>query len=307
MVEEILGRLKEVGYATIPDAIDATQVAWARAELEAQLAQTPTGRDGFEGFRTRRIYGLFGKTRSLDSLALHPTILGVLDGVLGHYQLSAPTGIAIGPGEHAQPLHPDDAIYPIPRPHPEVVVNVMWPLQDFTVDNGGTRIVPGSHRWIDERPDEGTPTVTVEIPAGSALIYAGSVWHGGGPTAPTRTALESCSTTRHRGSGQLRIMYSSSHRRWRPRSRHVCRSFSATTSIPRLLATSTGATRRNCSTRRPSRSNVREASFAQLPAIPTPFARSEGESSDPEQCEDDCNDPEGVNGKSKAAEQQRQK
>ncbi len=189
MVEDILGRLKEDGYATVPDAIDAEAVGWARAELEAQLAQTPTGRDGFEGFRTRRIYGLFGKTRSLDDLALHPTVLGVLDAVLGHYQLSAPTGIAIGPGEHAQPLHPDDAIYPLPRPHPEVVVNVMWPLQDFTAENGGTRIVPGSHRWIDERPDETTPTVTVEVPAGSALIYAGSVWHGGGPNSTDKDRL----------------------------------------------------------------------------------------------------------------------
>jgi ectoine hydroxylase-related dioxygenase (phytanoyl-CoA dioxygenase family) len=189
MVQDMLERLAAEGYATIPDAIDAAQLSWARGELEAQLDATPTGRDGFEGFRTRRIYGLFGKTRSLDALAVHPTVLAVLDSVLGHYQLSAPTGIAIGPGEAAQPLHPDDAIYPLPRPHPEIVVNVMWPLQDFTVDNGGTRIVPGSHRWIDQRPDDTTPLVTVEIPAGSALIYAGSVWHGGGANATDKDRL----------------------------------------------------------------------------------------------------------------------
>ena len=189
MVEEILDRLGTDGYAIIPDAIDRDQVRWARTELEGMLASTPTGRDGFEGFRTRRIYGLFGKTRSLDALALHPTVLAVLDKVLGHYQLSAPTGIAIGPGESAQPLHPDDAIYPLPRPHPEIVVNIMWPLQDFTADNGGTRIVPGSHLWVDERPDERTPTVTVEIPAGDALIYAGSVWHGGGPNTTEHDRL----------------------------------------------------------------------------------------------------------------------
>jgi ectoine hydroxylase-related dioxygenase (phytanoyl-CoA dioxygenase family) len=180
MVEDILDRLTKDGYATIPEAIDQEQVRWARTELEAQLASTPTGRDGFEGFRTRRIYGLFGKTRSLDALAIHPVVLGVLDGVLGHYQLSAPTGIAIGPGEAAQPLHPDDGIYPLPRPHAEVVVNIMWPLQDFTAANGATRIVPGSHQWVDRRPDTTTPTVIAEIPAGAALIYLGSIWHGGG-------------------------------------------------------------------------------------------------------------------------------
>jgi ectoine hydroxylase-related dioxygenase (phytanoyl-CoA dioxygenase family) len=201
MVEDVLDRLSKDGYATIPDAINEEQVCWARTELEAQLGVTPTGRDGFEGFRTRRIYGLFGKTRSLDALAVHPVVLGVLDSVLNHYQLSAPTGIAIGPGEAAQPLHPDDGIYPLPRPHAEVVVNVMWPLQDFTAANGGTRIVPGSHRWIDERADEATPTVTVEMPAGDALIYLGSAWHGGGAN---RTETDRLGVVLHYAASWLR-------------------------------------------------------------------------------------------------------
>jgi ectoine hydroxylase-related dioxygenase (phytanoyl-CoA dioxygenase family) len=180
MVDDILEQMAEHGYATIPGAIDAEQVAWARSELESIVENTPFGRDDFEGHATRRVYGLFGKTRSLDALAIHPQILGVLDSVLGHYQLSAPTGISIGPGETAQALHPDDALYPLPRPHSEIVVNVMWPLQDFTAINGATRIVPGSHRWVDERPGPDTDTITVELPAGTALVYTGSVWHGGG-------------------------------------------------------------------------------------------------------------------------------
>jgi ectoine hydroxylase-related dioxygenase (phytanoyl-CoA dioxygenase family) len=179
-VDEIVDQLEEDGYATVPGAIGLDQVTWARSELEAMVAKTPVGRGDFEGHRTRRVYGLFGKTRSLDALAIHPVILGVLDRVLGHYQLSAPTGISIGPGESAQALHPDDAIYPLPRPHPEVVVNVMWPLQDFTVANGATRIVPGSHHWTTELPGPETETVTIELPAGTALVYRGSVWHGGG-------------------------------------------------------------------------------------------------------------------------------
>jgi ectoine hydroxylase-related dioxygenase (phytanoyl-CoA dioxygenase family) len=180
MADDILKRVVDDGYAIIPGAIEPDQVLWARSELESIVENTPKGRDDFEGHRTRRVYGLFAKTRSLDALAVHDIVLRVLDGVLGHYQLSAPTGISIGPGESAQPLHPDDAIYPLPRPHPELVVNVMWPLQDFTAANGATRIVPGSHRWTDERPGPDTETITAEIPAGTALIYMGSVWHGGG-------------------------------------------------------------------------------------------------------------------------------
>jgi len=189
MVDDIVAALKAQGYATIPDAVSEQQVETARRELEEILEHTPAGRDDFEGRNTRRVYALFAKTRALDEMATHPVVLGVLDEILGHYQLSAPAAIAIGPGEVAQPLHPDDAIYPVPRPHQELVVNVMWPLEDFTEANGATRIVAGSHRWIDERPDPATPTTTVEMPARTALIYLGSVWHGGGANRTGRTRL----------------------------------------------------------------------------------------------------------------------
>ena len=69
---------------------------------------------------TQRIYALFAKTRTFDLASVHPLLLDVLDRVLGHYQLSAPVGIRIGPGENAQVLHTDDMIYPLPQPHPPV-------------------------------------------------------------------------------------------------------------------------------------------------------------------------------------------
>jgi ectoine hydroxylase-related dioxygenase (phytanoyl-CoA dioxygenase family) len=188
-VDGIVARLDRDGYATVADAIPQDQVAAARADLEAILEHTPPGRDDFEGRRTQRVYALFAKTRALDPLSLHPLVLGVLDRVLGQYQLSAPAGIAIGAGETAQPLHPDDAIYPLARPHAELVVNVMWPLEDFTIANGATRIVPGSHRWTERQPGPDTDTVAIEMPAGTALLYLGSVWHGGGANQTERTRL----------------------------------------------------------------------------------------------------------------------
>ena len=188
-VDGLVAELDRLGYVEIPDAITPDQVAAARTDLERILASTPYGRDDFEGHRTQRIYALFAKTRTLDTLATHPTVLAVLDRVLGSYQLSAPTGIAIGPGETAQPLHPDDAIYPLPRPHPELVVNVMWPLEAFTAANGATRIIPGSHRWVDEIPAPDAATTCVEMPAGTALVYLGNVWHGGGANRTDRVRL----------------------------------------------------------------------------------------------------------------------
>jgi ectoine hydroxylase-related dioxygenase (phytanoyl-CoA dioxygenase family) len=129
------------------------------------------------------VYALFAKTRVMDGPAIHPLVLEVVDRVVGHCQLSAPVGIDIGPGEATQALHHDDGIYPLPRPHGEVVLNTMWALDDFVEANGATRIVPGSHRWVEERPLPTTATVAAEMPAGSVLFYVGSLWHGGGANA----------------------------------------------------------------------------------------------------------------------------
>ena len=152
-VDEVVGALDADGYAILEGMLSAAEAASARAELSRLLSNIPEGRNPFEGFNTRRIYALFAKTRCLDGPATHPVVLGVLDRVLGPFQLSAPTGIEIGPGEVAQSLHHDDGVYPLTRPHSEVVANVMWALDDFTEANGATRVVPGSHRWVAERPD----------------------------------------------------------------------------------------------------------------------------------------------------------
>ena len=120
---------------------------------------------------------------------MHPLLLGVLDRVLGHYQLSAPTGIEIGPGEVAQVLHRDDSVYPLPADFRDVVVNTMWALDDFTEANGATRLLPGSHRWVDRAPGPADTPITVEMPAGSVAFYVGRVWHGGGANRTDRPRL----------------------------------------------------------------------------------------------------------------------
>jgi len=186
---DALDALQRDGYVLIEDVIEAGDVKHARDELERLLVDTPYGRQEFEGYKTRRVYALFGKTRALDDMAMHPTIMSLLDSVLEEYQLSAPTAIDIGPGEKAQGLHPDDALYPFSRPHMELVVNVMWPLQEFTEANGTTRIIPGSHKWIEQLPTEDTPPTSVEMSPGSALVYLGSVWHGGGANTTDESRL----------------------------------------------------------------------------------------------------------------------
>ena len=187
---DVARRLLDDGYVIVSGLMSAADVRSAAADLARVLEATPTGRNPFEGFTTQRVYALFAKTRTLDRAAVHPLLLEVLDQVLGHYQLSAPVGIRIGPGERAQMLHRDDAVYPLPQPGPPVVVNTMWALDEFTDDNGATRFVPGSHRWEPGRhPSADEPVLTAAMSAGSVMFYLGSLWHGGGANLTDRPRL----------------------------------------------------------------------------------------------------------------------
>jgi ectoine hydroxylase-related dioxygenase (phytanoyl-CoA dioxygenase family) len=189
-VEQIGSALDEVGYYIVNGYLDPGNVAAKKADLERVLANLSTGRNDFEGFSTRRVYALFAKTRTFDQQAIDELILEVVGSRLGPgFQLSAPVGICIGPGEKRQPIHRDDGVYPVARPHGDLVVNTMWALDDFTQENGATVVFPGSHRWTDREPDDAQPKVMAVMPAGSVMIYLGGLYHAGGANQTERSRL----------------------------------------------------------------------------------------------------------------------
>jgi ectoine hydroxylase-related dioxygenase (phytanoyl-CoA dioxygenase family) len=95
--------------------------------------------------------------------------------------ISSLSSIAIGPDESAQPIHADDQLIPLPRPHVPIICNTMWAITDFTEENGATRLVPRSH-LSEEAPNPLEPyeSIPAEMSKGSVLVWVGSLWHGGG-------------------------------------------------------------------------------------------------------------------------------
>lgn len=180
-----LERMRRDGYTIIEGAIDAATVAALRADLRrltVALGIRPAT-NIFEGTRTLRIYNLLALGEIYQQVPVHERVLPIIEGVIDRGCLvSSLSSIDIGPGEAAQPLHADDQVIPLPRPHVSIICNTMWALTDFTADNGATRLVPGSHR-ADRAPQpfgEPAETVAAEMAAGSVLVFDGSIWHGGG-------------------------------------------------------------------------------------------------------------------------------
>jgi ectoine hydroxylase-related dioxygenase (phytanoyl-CoA dioxygenase family) len=156
----------------------------AMAELSADIDAAPTGHTDFLGDRTKRLGGLLRRSAAAREMAVHPMVMALADAVLQpncvRYQLNYSGIMHLLPGAKAQELHRDGDLYPFRHPCPPTLMPTMWALTDFTADNGATSVVPGSHRWAEERDPTADEIVSAVMPAGSLLVYLGGTIHGGG-------------------------------------------------------------------------------------------------------------------------------
>lgn len=138
----------------------------------------------FNGYSTLRVSGVLGVSPTAAELVAHPRVIEVADAVLKRhcksYRVGSSTAIEVHPGEKNQELHRDDDFYPIRFPGVEFQLSAMWALDEFTAENGATRVVAGSH---DLRKIGGIDESDVEqavMKPGSVLFYLGGTVHGGG-------------------------------------------------------------------------------------------------------------------------------
>jgi len=190
---ELAALLRRDGAVIVYDALTANQLIGLNSELDDTINATspglrhPTARRMIEfyGHSTIRLDGMPSRSAAFREVMLSPLLCGVADELLlpncEDYLLNTGQLIQIGPGETAQRLHRDeDAWSWYPAPKPLLQVEAMFALTDFTVENGATQVVPGSHLWPPERKALPEEILSAEMPAGSALYYLGSAIHGGG-------------------------------------------------------------------------------------------------------------------------------
>ncbi|WP_155060341.1 phytanoyl-CoA dioxygenase family protein [Streptomyces blattellae] len=188
VVDADFAAVERDGYVILEDLLTESECEEIRSAVTPLLDRT--GRNTFEGERTQRVYSVLNKTRACDRLVDHPRVLALLDRLLmPNYLLSQLQVINIQPGESAQLLHPDDGMYPVPRPRPPLSAATVWAIDAFTEDNGATVVLPGSQRWGDRRPADGDARVKAVMPPGSCVFFVGTLWHGGGANASDRARL----------------------------------------------------------------------------------------------------------------------
>jgi ectoine hydroxylase-related dioxygenase (phytanoyl-CoA dioxygenase family) len=180
-------QLDRDGYLPLVGILTGEQIARFRARLDqlVQLEGEQAGKEVHQEAGTDRLADLVNKDALFDICFTHPRVLAAIHHVLGgELKLSSLNYRAALPGQGLQALHADWG-GPV-APGDYYVCNSIWLLDDFTADNGATRVVPGSQRagqtpqqaLADPKashPDE----VLLLAPAGTVVVFNSHTWHGG--------------------------------------------------------------------------------------------------------------------------------
>jgi ectoine hydroxylase-related dioxygenase (phytanoyl-CoA dioxygenase family) len=180
--------LDERGYVVVEQVLDAVELERVRSRVEELYEQE--GENAGSEFRkeegSRRLANLVDKGEIFQRLIATPRILELVRHVLGErFKLSSFNARSANPySAEAQPLHCDASALPDEQGY--WVCNTIWLLDDFTPENGATRVVPGSQKWkqlpqeamadvVARHPEE----VLLTAPAGSVVVMNTHAWHGG--------------------------------------------------------------------------------------------------------------------------------
>jgi len=189
--QQHLELIQSQGFTIIESLIDESTLATLRNALAPWLQGQHPGRNSFEGFHSERVYALLAKHPDLACIVEHPTVLSILDRLLEpDYLLSANLAINSHPGETPQDFHRDNAGGNGADPAQIHGISTIWNIDPFTENNGATEVIPGSHLWREEMPQADDPrAVKAIMPAGSVLIFSGTLYHRGGANRSTAPRL----------------------------------------------------------------------------------------------------------------------
>ena len=182
---EIVTALRRDGGAIVARQAPDELIDAIKSELRPHFeTEGHKFKNDFNGYKTLRLGAILALSRASAELIAHQRVMEIADALLKpncvNYRIGSCTAIEILPGEADQVLHRDDSFYPIRIPQVEFQISALWALDDFTEENGATRVVPGSHLQADFAADDNSDIVQAVMPRGSVLYYLGSTHHGGG-------------------------------------------------------------------------------------------------------------------------------
>ncbi len=180
-------QLDQNGFLLLDNVIsNETTLQLRERSLEIAVAEKKEGKGHtyLPNECAQRVWNLVDKGEIFEETIQHTKMLAAMEYLLGSdCTLSSFTVNILYPGAVDAGLHIDYPLTALPTPRPSfpMVANSVWFLDDFTLENGATNCVPGSHKRLKALPKSGVEYKDKQQicgPRGSVLIVNGSVWHG---------------------------------------------------------------------------------------------------------------------------------
>lgn len=203
----IIEELQANGFVVIPEMVTPDALPQLVAAYDSVLAFASSD-DKRIGSSTTRVNDFVNKGSEFDELYIYQPLLEASCCVIGQpFKLSALHARTLHPNSQKQNLHidfkPDEESFSL--------VGFVFMVDDFRNENGATRFLPGSHKWL-ENPNKLTndllaqyenQTVLACGSAGSLIIFNGSVWHGysANTTEKPRRSIQGAFIPRNEKSG----------------------------------------------------------------------------------------------------------
>ena len=141
-------QIDEQGYVVLPDLMDPDFLRAARQRVEELYEQEgdAAGSEFKQEPQSKRLANVVNKGEVFFRVINTPEVLACMEHVLGpKFKLSSLNVRSADPNsDWVQPLHIDGGGLPDEKGY--YVCNSIWILDDFTTQNGATRLIPGSHR-----------------------------------------------------------------------------------------------------------------------------------------------------------------
>ena len=198
VTDQHLHRLRMDGWTVIEGVIPKAHLKGLRQSVVATASERGTPEAQAKGIG--HVPGFFRYDQSLAPYVSAPAIMELVLACFGpHARVSFATATVNYPGNDRGGWHADWPFNQrspghVPAPYPDVIMHLttLWMLSSFTSENGGTLVVPGSHRCQNNPsgnngvdPLEPYPTeMSVTGSAGSLLVMDSRLWH---TTAPNRS------------------------------------------------------------------------------------------------------------------------
>lgn len=171
------------GFVVMPRVIDREWLEGLRTAFESGCEKN--GSVVVKESGTRHVDDLINRDPVFERVITHPRVLSAVHHIL-------PDGFRVGqlggrdplPGYGQQGLHADWTART--KGEPFRAVTTIWLLDDFTPENGATRLVPGTH-FLSAGPSKSFADPSSRHPeqkiivadAGSVLVFNGHLWHSG--------------------------------------------------------------------------------------------------------------------------------